>query len=395
MNYKTIVIAGIGTIGSGLLRLGKETLDTFEHLIAVDRNAEKLNPLPGMDLNYRQGNIEDIEFLRNLFIDIRLPALFVNLSSGVDNVRIRKIISQFDVAYIDSCASEIYQEPEYRFSRLMPYTLLKTDSSFPHWLCWGINPGLVEIVSRRIMERFGDKDPSFDVSIFEYDQLHADLNHSKLAVGWSPEALIEEVMISPSFWIADKKQVEIGEPGTRKILSFWKGKPVLSRIVGHEDVWNIGKLSGVNSAEFVYALDPQVMEAFEGGTDDALDLLDVPDADVPVFGMEQVAVRVRTAESGKEETLVWAVDHQDVWRRYKVNAVQYQTGKSLLLAIALLQQTRYGRLPLNCCAAELPISGQDWENIEHLMTALNICWTDAAALALRTAPLGDDFYVRT
>ena len=47
------------------------------------------------------------------------------------------------------------------------------------------------------------------------------------------------------------------------------------------------------------------------------------------------------------------------------------------------------------CDDDLPISGQDWENIEHLMTALDICWTDASALALRTAPLGDDFYVPT
>ena len=386
-------MAGLGTMGSGLLRLGKETLDTFEHLIAVDQSVEKLNPQPGLNLIYRQGDIEEIKFLENLLKDIRLPALFVNLCSGVDNVRIRKIISQFDVAYIDSCASGIYQEPEYRFTRLMPYTLLKTDSSFPHWLCWGINPGLVEIISRKIMEKFGEKDRSFDVTIFEYDQLHADLNDSKIAVGWSPEALVEEVMISPSFWVTDKKQVEISEPGTRKILSFWKGKSVLSRIVGHEDVWNIGKLNGVNSAEFVYALDPQVMEAFEGGTNDALYLLKVPDADVPVFGMEQVAVKVKAAGSGKEEMLVWTVDHADVWCRHKVNAVQYQTGKSLLLAIALLQRTRYGRLPLNCCAADLPIGGQDWENIEHMMMALDICWTDAAALALRTAPYEDGFCV--
>ena len=59
MNFKTFVIAGLGTIGSGLLRLGKETLDTFEHLIAVDQSVEKLNPQPGLNLIYRQGDIED------------------------------------------------------------------------------------------------------------------------------------------------------------------------------------------------------------------------------------------------------------------------------------------------------------------------------------------------
>jgi len=86
------------------------------------------------------------------------------------------------------------------------------------------------------------------------------------------------------------------------------------------------------------------------------------------------------------------VDHEEVWRRHKVNAIQYQTGKSLLLAIALLQQTRYGRLPLNCCAAELPISGPDWENIRQMMAALDIRWTDADSLALHTAPCGDNFW---
>jgi len=393
MNFKTLVIAGIGTVGSGLLKLGKETLDTFEQLIAVDQCAEKLNPQPGLNLTYRLGDIENAEFLKKLFEDIRRPALLVNLCSGVDNVRVRKIISRLDVAYIDSCASGIYQEPEFRFSKLMPYTLQDTGSLYPHWLCWGINPGLVEIISRQIMENFREKDPSFDVSIFEYDQLHASLNDSKIAVGWSPEALVEEVMISPSFWVADKKQMEIGKPGSRKILAFWKGQPVLSRIVGHEDVWNIGKMTGVNSAEFVYALTPRVMESFEGLADGALEMLKVPDADVPVFGLEQVAVKVKASGSESVKTLAWVVDHEDVWRRYKVNAVQYQTGKSLLLAISLLQRTRYGRLPLNCCAADLPISGQDWENIEQMMTALDIRWTDADALDLHTAPVDDIFCV--
>lgn len=392
MNFKTFIIAGLGTIGSGLLRLGKETLDTFEHLVAVDRNAERLTSQPDLNLTFRPGDIENAEFLKNLFKDVRLPALFVNLCSGVDNVRVRKMISQWDVAYIDSCAGGIYQQQEYRFSKLMPYTLQKTDSPYPHWLCWGINPGLVEIISRQMMEKFSEKGRSFDVSIFEYDQLHAELNDSKIAVGWSPEALVEEMMISPSFWIADNRQVEISKPGSRKILAFWEGKSVLSRMVGHEDVWNIGKINGVNRAEFVYALNSRVMEAFEVGAEDALERLKVPEADVPVFGLEQVAVKVKASGFGNEQTLVWAVDHEDVWRRHKVNAVQYQTGKSLLLAIALLQQTRYGRLPVNCCASDLPISGQDWENFQQMMTALDIRWTDADALALHTMPVEESFW---
>jgi len=387
INFKTLVLAGLGTIGSGLLRMGKEMLDTFEQVIVVDRNPEKLCRPPGLNLTQRLGDIEDSDFLITLFKEIRLPALFVNLCSGVDNVRIRKAIAPLDVAYLDSCASGIQGEPEYRFTRLMPYTLQKTSGSYPHWLCWGINPGLVEIMARRMMQKFVASDFPLDVSIYEFDQLHADLKDSQLAVGWSPEALFEEMMISPSFYVADNQQVESGGPGTRKVLAFWKENAVLARLVGHEDVWNIGQLDSVKSAQFFYALNPAVMEALEGKADEALARLKVPAAEIPVFGLERVAVQVKSAASCRQESLVWEVDHQDVWRRHKVNAVQYQTGKSLLLAISLLQWTHYGRRPLNCCAAGLPISPADWDTIEQQMTAMDIRWTDADALALRAAAL--------
>jgi len=395
MNFKTCVIAGLGTVGGGLLGLGKEVLNTFEQLVAVDQHAERLKPRPDLDLSCRCGDIERAEFLEDLFNDVQTPALFVNLCSGVDNVRIRKIISPLEVAYLDSCASSIYRETEFRFSKLMPYTLQKTGSAYPHWLCWGINPGLVEIISRKIMEKFLESEGAFDVSIFEFDQLHAELKDSKIAVGWSPEELVEEVMISPSLWVADKKRMETGRPGSRKILAFWEGRPVASRIVGHEDVWNIGKMAGVNSTKFVYALNREVMQAFEGGADSALEMLKVPNADIPVFGLERVAVKVKSSETGNEKTLAWIEDHEEVWRRHKVNAVQYQTGKALLLAISLLQRTRYGRMPFNGCAADLPIGKQDWEKIEQMMTALNIRWIDADGLGLHTEPVEKGFWVRS
>jgi hypothetical protein len=152
-------------------------------------------------------------------------------------------------------------------------------------------------------------------------------------------------------------------------------------------------MDAVNSAEFVYALSPKVMKAFDGDVDDALDMFVVPAADVPVYGIEQVAVRVKGAESGDEEARVWEVDHQTVWCQYGVNAVQYQTSKSILLAISLLQQTPYGKLPLNCCASELPIGERDWEKIEQRMLELDIHWRDAAALLLHTKPYESGCYV--
>ncbi|MFC1816202.1 hypothetical protein ACFL0M_09730 [Thermodesulfobacteriota bacterium] len=388
MNFKTIVIAGIGTIGSSVIKLGKEALDNFDYIIAVDKCAEKLTSRLESSISYRQGDIENQEFLQRLFQDIKLPALFVNLCSDVDNIRIRKVISLFDIAYIDTCASGIYQKLEYRFSKLMPYTLTTITSPFPHWLCWGINPGLVEIISRKIMKNFPGEDKLFDVFIFEHDQLDADLEKPKVAVGWSPEGLVEEVMLSPSFQVVDGKQVEAEKKGAGKILALWAGKPILSRLVGHEDVWNIGELNVVNNAKFVYALGPKVMDVFDADPTDALNTLMVPDEDVHIFGTEQVAVKVKGAETGIENTMLWEVDHEEVWRQHKVNAVQYQTSKSLLLAVMLLQHTHYGNLALNCCASSLPISPHDWESIEKLMAALDIHWTDAGHLKLHTKPYG-------
>lgn len=386
MNFKTCIIAGHGTIGSSLFLLGKEVLDTFEQLVVVDRYAEKLKPQPGFNVIQRCGNIEEPEFLQSLFREVRLPTLFVNLSSDVDNVRIRKIMAPLEVAYIDSCSSSIYGVSEFRFSKLMPYSLQETGSRYPHWLCWGINPGMVEIISRKMMREFFKKEPTVDVSIFEFDQFRADFNDSKLGVAWSPAALIEEIMISPSFWISNGKHMETQGPGTHKVVAFWDGQPVDSRLVGHEDIWNIGKIAGVNSAVFYYALDRRVMEVFDGDADHALEILNVPDPDIPVYGLEQVAVQVKGSNSGNTKTLAWILDHEETWRNHNVNAVQFQTGKSLLLAISLLQHTHYGRLPLNCCAADLPIDDQDWENIEQFMESLNIHWVAADNLALHTAP---------
>ena len=152
MNYETLIIAGYGTIGSSLLRLGKETLSLFNSIIAIDKNfTDKSMDTTDLRPDFIIGDIEDSQFLTDLCRQATAPVLFLNVATGTDNVKIRKIISPFDIAYLDSCASSLPDKTECRFSRYMPYTFTPISSRYPHWLCWGINPGLVEVVARKLI----------------------------------------------------------------------------------------------------------------------------------------------------------------------------------------------------------------------------------------------------
>ena len=387
MNFQTLVIAGLGTIGSSIIRLGDSVLQDFENIIVVDKQVKlkRFNPKTGPDVMFKRGDVENKEFLFKLFQYIEMPALFLNLCSGTDNIRIRKILSLFDVAYIDSCASSIFGRSEYRFSRLMPHTLTQIPSRFPHWLCWGINPGLVEIIVRKIVKDFNCGKHLYDVTIFEHDLLDAEWVGSKVPVAWSPRDLVEEVMISPSFQIVSGKKIEGEKNGAEKIASYWEGTRVNSRLVGHEDIWNIGGIKNVNSAKFIYALNPKVMGVFDGNPLEAQDILRVPREDVHIWGKEKVAVQVKNISAGTERTLLWEIDHEEVWKKHCLNAVQFQTAKSLLLAVILLQKTHYGNLSLSCCASDLPIAEGDWNYIETAMSELDIHWKNADFLDLHVS----------
>ncbi|MBW1700364.1 MAG: hypothetical protein JRH18_24035 [Deltaproteobacteria bacterium] len=384
MNYRTLIIAGYGSIGSSLFKFGQRELGLFESVITIDKNPYKAPGCDGLNLESVTGDIEDQAFLKSLCQSVRRPAIFLNVATGTDNVEIRKTLSDFDVAYIDSCASALPDKSECRYSRYMPYTLTKISTRYPHILCWGINPGLVEIMTRKLIAELG-AEGSFDVTIFENDQLNTPWNGVRLAVGWSPEMLVEEMMLSPTFLFQQGMAWEGKAPGTQKITAFWEGEPVPSRIVGHEDIWNIGKLKPVDSARFVYALHRSVMDVFDGDPKEALNRLSVPEETVPVFGVEKVAVHVKRTDTQTERSVVWEVDHKSIWNTYRVNAVQYQTGKSLLLAVLLLQNSHYGKLPITACASDLPMGSQDWSTLEAMMLGLDIKWKDAAYINLHSS----------
>jgi len=380
MNYRTLIIAGYGTIGRSIVRLGEKVLALFDSVIAFDKDFTQ-HPAGADRIDFFVGDIEDTGFLTALCRKVQTPALLLNVATGTDNVEIRKVLSARDVAYLDSCASSLPDKTECRFSRYMPYTYTPIQSRYPHWLCWGINPGLVEIMARKLIRELGDG-TGFDVSVYENDQLHADWNEDAVAVGWSPEMLVEEVMLSATLQICDGRLVERNAPGTDAVTAFWRETPVASRIVGHEDIWNIGQMDRIYKARFIYGLHPEVMAVFNGDPDAAVERLKVPDESIPIYGKERVAVRVERIDDQAERSLVWETDHETVWKQHGVNAVQYQTGKSLLLAISLLQKTAYGKRPVNACASDLPITAKDWDTIDTYLELLDIHWEDADALKL-------------
>jgi hypothetical protein len=382
-NYRTLVIAGIGTIGGSLITLGTEQLNLFENIYGVDKNRTNLTGLQSSGIICRAGDVTDPAFLNPLMSEVPGPSLFVNLCSGTDNFRIRQNLLQHDCAYLDSCASSTEDPDEYRFSRMMPYTYRKIDTRYPHWLCWGINPGLVEIIARRIITDLPDRSSGYDVTVYEFDRLHCRKDNGRAAVGWCPEALVEEVMLSPTLEIVDGMPLEDSTPGARYCRVNWDDRLIPARVVGHEDIWNLTEIEAVRNGRFYYSLNPAVMDILQmADAGKARNLLYIPGKNDTVAGLEQVAVQVSIEETQALKTLVWTEDHGETWNRFGVNAVQYQTAKSLLLAVMLLQRTEYGLVPRSNNAANLSITAGDWKIFDSFMQELDITWRDGSHLNL-------------
>ena len=384
-NYRSLVIAGIGTIGKSLVTLGAEQFALFENIYVADKDSNTLAPLQNAGITYQTGDITDQQFLNTLMSCVPGPSLFVNLCSGTNNVRIRKNLAHYETAYLDSCASATHDPGEYRFSRLMPFTYSEIDSSYPHWLCWGINPGLVEIIARKILSDLPDKYRNYDVAIYEFDRLENGSDSGKSAVGWCPEALIEEIMLSPTMEILNGLPREGIGPGTHDCMINWEKQPVPAKIVGHEDIWNLTEIPAVKNGRFYYSLSQSVMDILNmNDAKKARNMLYIPEEGDAITGLEQVAVQVDGSNMAEPKTLVWTEDHHTTWQHFGVNAVQYQTAKSLLLAIMLMQRTDYGLMPLSLNASNLPISSGDWPIFDHFMHELDINWQDGAYLNLHT-----------
>lgn len=385
-NYRSLIIAGIGTIGKSLVMLGGPQLSLFEHIFAIDKDADSLLPLRNSNIICRAGDICDPLFLDTFMSGVPAPSLLVNLCSGTNNVRIRNKLALHPAAYLDSCASTTGDPDESRFTRLMAYTYSKIDTSYPHWLCWGINPGLVEIITRKILMDLPESHRTYDVTVYEFDRLTNRQDTDRAAVGWCPEALVEEVMLAPTMEIIDGMPREDSVMGSRDSMINWGDQNIPAKLVGHEDIWNLAEIPAVKNGRFFYSLSRVVMDILNmEDAKKARSMLYIPSQGDAIAGLEQVAVQVSEKNMTEPKTMIWTEDHEETWKKFGVNAVQYQTAKSLLLAIMLLQRTEYGLLPLSLNASNLPILSHDWPIFDRFMRELDIKWHDGAYLNLHVA----------
>ena len=369
-------------MGRSLLKIGQRQLLTFETITTLDTV-----PLSGdFGQRYRSfascvGDAEDLELLSRLIKRRAGPTVVVNLCSGVDSVRIRKHLGRLQAAYLDTSASLLPDRTNGSFAEIMSYAHTSVDSMFPQWICWGMNPGLVEIVARRLMMNEEDSAAGYHVTVYEYDQLDARTQAGRLGVGWSPAELVEEVMLTPTLEIREGKVLLAGEPGAKTKLVRWGEEEVPSRMVAHEDIWNLGRLPQVSSAKFLYAFHESIMEVLAGPVAPAYERLGVPEDEVSLKGTERVALQVATdGKVGK--CLVWETDHREAWKRYRMNAVQFQVSRSIQVALELLQHTHLGLMRGTHCASTLPLTLQDWHFIDRVFAANDILWRPCEALGL-------------
>lgn len=374
MNYKHLVLLGAGTIGKGLLKLGKRQLTEFKTITVLDRQ-----PLPESYLSryrniaFQPGDAEDLDLLGHLIKPLTKRVLVLNLCSDTDSVRIRKHLGELGTAYLDTSAGLLPDRSQEDFIRLMEYNHTAVESPYPHWICWGMNPGLVEIVARKIINRIDYGAKCHHVTVYEHDDLNVSTRSGRLGVGWSPYELIEELMLTPSLEIRSGRAVQARKKGATPAAVRWGKEIMTSKIAAHEDIWNIGLLPEVSSARFAYALHPSLMEVFDGPVDRAYERIGVPEDDVPLKGKDRVAVQV-IRENNEEECMVWETDHAQVWKEYGVNGVQFQVCKSIQVALDLLQHTSLGLLEGTYCASTLPLTQREFTFIEQSFDTNSVRW---------------------
>jgi len=377
MNYNHLVILGCGSIGGALLKIGREDLSDFKKVTVIDKEKREL---PGSgNLRFVSGDLKEPETLKTVLNGAPgSVSLIVNLTEGLDNLAIRRLVSEHRAAYLDSGAGIINAFPkESRLSRLMPYNRTPVQSDYPQWTCWGINPGLVELEARRMLREFDHPEDCYAIGVFEHDQLFGQTRSGRTAVGWSPNGLVNEISQTPTFEIVDGRTVEHRQNKAKNVRVAWDGQTIAGRKVAHEEVWNFGLFLKAWSAFFVYALCPEVMEIINKPARTAISNLGVPTDGDTITGKEQILVQVRNLNRRNEKCLAWEEEHGKTWRRYGVNAVQLQTCRGIQLAVRLLQHTRLGRLTGNFCASSLPLKKPDWEEIDTITRQLNINWRSA------------------
>lgn len=378
--YNSLIIAGIGTIGGAFLKLGRKHLTGFNHIRLVDINAltGEIALPTGTTATMLQGDIQQAGTLEKALADIPLPAIFLNLCPDTDTVAIRRHLAENPVAYLDAMASVYGEEiEENRFSRLMPYTLQQCHKNFPHLICQGVNPGLVELVARMTMHAMANGLPNnFSIVILEHDSLYSASSGNGIAVGWSPKSLVEEVMLAPSLYVKEGRIVEDSTTGTDTLPFLWNDILYKPRLVGHEDIWNLSLLPTVGDARFLYLLHPRVMDTFEATSEKALDRLYVPDSSQAVYGKDSIRISVYCRSTGSQKTLEWEVDHHEIWKAFGINGVQYQTATALLFSVLFLRRSDIAGASATHTMSSIPLNNSSLAIIDRLFGELGILWKE-------------------
>jgi len=378
-----LIIAGCGSVGRSLWLLPFPALSCFDEVVAVDRDPGIRGILPGQCRRFFRGDLNEPVFLREMLRGLPHPVLFLNTASHADNLALRKILVLFDTAYVDASAGLLNGGTELFMERLMPYSCQNVSGKRPHVIHFGVNPGMVELVARKLMRDLPDEE--YDVMIYEKDDLDAPLGKGRAAVAWSPALLVEELLRCPSFEIVDGRRVEGACGPTRRLVALWEGREVPSRVVGHEEIWNFHGLGNVRNSRFVYGLHPAVMEALEKTPEEALRVLEIPGEGVPLRGMDRIAVEVRARRRGETRTLIWATDHRKTREAFGLNAVQYQTGASILFLVDLLQKTALGTAAGGTyTGSTLPLESSLFDSLEDRLRSFGINWRDGSYLRLGT-----------
>ncbi len=374
-SFSSIIVAGCGSVGRAFLLLATDYLRSFPSVFLVDLEGGSMKGR-GASKEYRvlAGDIEDGGFLGRLLDGAPPPVLFVNLCSGVDTVRLRQRLSGHCAAYVDVGASALPPGAPSSFGDIMAYTNTVVAGPYPHLLCQGLNPGMVELVARRLMRDFFDGSHPMEVVVFERDTLSADLPGDAVPVGWSPADFLEEMILLPAFEIRHGLPLESTRNGSLHLAGTWNGQEIQARVVAHEDIWHLGLLERVRNARFIYSFSDTVMDLINLRPEEAGQRLMIPSEETPVRGLDTIIVTVRDMVSGRSQSRAWSVDHFDIWRRHGLNGVQYQTATSLLLSLLLLQR---GGLPEGAgtySSATVPLDPAAWALFDSLLGELRIEW---------------------
>jgi len=260
LKYKTLILAGYGAMGRAFCVLGADFISRFEYFVIIDQH--KPNILPENCDRFIMQDIHNTNFLYNTLKAYHDQLLFINLTSNTDTLKIRQVIAELDGAYIDTACSIQYGIEEYRLSKLMPHTLTKVNNKYPHFVCCGVNPGMVEIIAKKIIAENFLNAKDIDIFFFEYDQFTTKRKKQEdIPVSWSPNTLIDEVMLSPTLELKNGIAVEGESAPTYQVKIKWFEDEIQAGIVGHEEIWNLQFLTHTNvkNSYYAYALHPDIM----------------------------------------------------------------------------------------------------------------------------------------